>query len=300
MTPKPQGGTPAGDATLALRRLARTSGADVQELITLHLLEGLVARIAESPHRDDFVLKGGVLLGALGARRATKDVDLQALRLDNDVASVVARLTEIATVHISDGIEFDPATIRSSIIRDTDAYVGIRLRLTGALGRARVVIGVDVNFGDPVDPPPALTQLPRLVEVPGHPVTFRAYPLTMVLAEKIVTAVDRGASNTRWRDFADVYVLTRRHSVRADQLTASIDTVARYREVFMRPLLPNLDVMVHQAQDKWARWLVRVGRDDELPADFDPVLRSVAAFADPVIAGEATGTTWDPGARRWG
>ena len=33
MTPSPQAGTPAGDVVLAIQRLARTSGADVQELM---------------------------------------------------------------------------------------------------------------------------------------------------------------------------------------------------------------------------------------------------------------------------
>ena len=56
MTPSPQHGTPAGDASIAIRRLARQAGGDVQELMTLYALEGLLARIALSEHRDDFVL----------------------------------------------------------------------------------------------------------------------------------------------------------------------------------------------------------------------------------------------------
>lgn len=75
MSPGPQHGTPAGDAILAIRSFARQSGADVQELMTLYALEGLLARIALSEYREDFVLKGGVLLAAFAARRPTKDID---------------------------------------------------------------------------------------------------------------------------------------------------------------------------------------------------------------------------------
>lgn len=39
------------------------------------------------------------------------------------------------------------------------------------------------------------------------------YPLSLVHAEKIVTALSRGAKSTRWRDFADICQLARRHSV---------------------------------------------------------------------------------------
>ena len=76
MSPNPQHGTPAGDAAIALRKLARQTSGDVQELMTLYTLEGLLARIAASEYRDDFVLKGGVLLAAFAARRPTKDIDL--------------------------------------------------------------------------------------------------------------------------------------------------------------------------------------------------------------------------------
>lgn len=94
MTPNPQHGTPAGDATLAIQRLARQTAGDVQELQTLYVLEALLARLAESEHRDDFVLKGGVLLAAFAVRRSTKDIDLQATGIANDETDVAERIRE--------------------------------------------------------------------------------------------------------------------------------------------------------------------------------------------------------------
>jgi hypothetical protein len=44
--------------------------------------------------------------------------------------------------------------------------------------------------------------LPRLRG--GEPIELRGYPIHMVHAEKIVTAIQRGTANTRWRDFGDV------------------------------------------------------------------------------------------------
>ena len=66
---------------------------------------------------------------------------------------------------------------------------------------------VDVNVGDPIWPEPLQISLPRLID---GAISARGYPLEMVLAEKIVTALERGTANARWRDFVDVYVLTRR------------------------------------------------------------------------------------------
>ena len=61
MSPAPQRGTPSGDAFLALSKLARDTGQDSQDVFTMYALEGLLARLAASAYRDDFVLKGGVL-----------------------------------------------------------------------------------------------------------------------------------------------------------------------------------------------------------------------------------------------
>ncbi|MDR3070139.1 MAG: nucleotidyl transferase AbiEii/AbiGii toxin family protein, partial [Propionibacteriaceae bacterium] len=75
MTPAPQHGTPAGEATLAIQKLARNTGQDVQDLLTMYALEGLLARLSASSFKDDFVLKGGVLLAAFTLRRPTKNID---------------------------------------------------------------------------------------------------------------------------------------------------------------------------------------------------------------------------------
>ena len=151
MTPKPQRGTPDGDATLAIQKLARESGADVQELQTLYVLEALLARIAASQHRDDFVLKGGVLLAAFAARRPTKDIDLQATGLSNDAHDVAGRLREIGATELSDGVVFNAGSITVSAIRDGDAeeYAGVRVRLVGLLGRARLSVGNRCQFRRP-------------------------------------------------------------------------------------------------------------------------------------------------------
>ncbi|MEV4901986.1 nucleotidyl transferase AbiEii/AbiGii toxin family protein [Citricoccus sp. NPDC055426] len=299
MTPAPDDGTPAGTARLAIRRLARNTGGDVQELQTLYVLEALLARLAASPDRDDFVLKGGVLLAAFAVRRPTKDIDLEATRLNNDANEVSTRFREIAILDLPDGVVFDQDSITAAVIRDDDEYAGIRVKLIGRLGTARLTIGVDVNFGDPIWPRPILTALPRLVDLGQPPVQLLGYPLTMVLAEKIITAIDRGVANTRWRDFADIHTLIRVHHVQADELATSLRVVASYRRVQFRPLSVVLQGMPRVAQQKWRAWRSRVHREEELPARFGEVLAAIAAFSDPVLLGNLTRAMWNPRTAKW-
>ena len=298
MSPQPQHGTPAGDAIIAIRGLARQTGADVQELMTLYALDGLLARIARPEYRRDFVLKGGVLLAAFNVRRPTKDIDLQATRLTADPEKVAARVRVIAALDLSDGLVFDPVNVNATTIRDTDEYAGVRVKLSAKLGTARLTIGVDVNFGDPIWPAPSLIELPRVVPLDLPSTTLLGYPLTMVLAEKIITAVDRGIANTRWRDFADVYTLIGLHSVEAAELRTSLKTVAEYRKVALTPLLPALAPMNERSQQKYQAWRTRSHRQDEIPIAFTDVLAAVARFADPVLSGTATGR-WNPHRSTW-
>ena len=163
MSRAPQHVQPAGDAFLAIQKLARQTHADVQELLMLYALEGLTARVGASRYREEFVLKGGVLLAAFSLRRPTKDVDLQATGLANDVDKVLARVRELAAIDLGDGLVFDLNEVRGHTIREDNGYPGVRVRLPVALGKARLTIGIDVNFGDPIWPAPTEIDLPRLI-----------------------------------------------------------------------------------------------------------------------------------------
>jgi hypothetical protein len=202
--------TTAGRKYLELQREARRTDRPTDELIQLYALECFLDRLARSELSDNFVLKGGVLLAALNARRPTRDIDFAAQAIDNDTDAVLRLVRRIAAVSIDDGINFQEADATAETIRDEDAYSGVRVTLSGAVSRAIVRLHVDVNVGDPIWPEPQSVTLPRLLD--GE-LRVRGYPLEMVLAEKIVTAIARGTTSTRWRDFVDIYALVHKHPV---------------------------------------------------------------------------------------
>ncbi len=86
----------AGRAYLDLRNLARQRHRPVDELHQLYVLEAFLDRLTRSPFARTLVLKGGVLLAALGERRPTRDIDLQAQAIENDLETIRATACEIA------------------------------------------------------------------------------------------------------------------------------------------------------------------------------------------------------------
>ena len=298
MTPV-SGATAAGRAYLDLKATAKAQSRLTDEMIQLYVLEGFLARVVASEHAERLVLKGGVLLAALGTRRPTRDIDFAARNLDNDAEHVLAVVRGIAalTPESDDGLVFDPVGASVEVIRDEDAYSGVRVSMGVGLATARTRFHVDVNVGDPIWPAPQRIEVPRLLG--GEPLVLLGYPLHMVYAEKTVTAMQRGTVNTRWRDFGDVWTLSGKHPVDADDLRAAIAEVASHRRVQLMPLAAILQGYPPIAQPKYAAWR-RKQRLDHLPDYFGDLLAHYISFAEPVILGEVAGQTWDPAKRAWG
>ncbi len=284
MKPKPTHADLAGAAYLALQRLARAQKRATAELLQLYVLESFLRRLVRSRHDERLVLKGGLLLAAFDLRRATRDVDLLALRTDNDPKAVERLVVEVASVEVEDGVVFLPDTITAGTIRDGDVYPGVRSVLEARLATARITFSVDVNIGDPVVPAPARTAVPVLLG--GGRIDVLAYPKSMVVAEKLVTALQRGRASTRWRDFADLFVLVAGALPEAEVIEA-VRVVASHRGVSLKPLSEVLAGMPNDAQRLWATWRARHGAEARVPEDFAAVLDALDVATRDWIAAAA-------------
>lgn len=294
---RPTRNTVDGRAYLDLQNLARKQHRPTDELHQLYALEGFLSRLTASKHADRLVLKGGVLMAAYDARRPTRDVDLHARDLPNDEAAMLQLVREVAGHPLDDGLVFDTSSAKAEIVRDEADYSGVRVTLRGRLSIAKLAFHVDINVGDPVRPAPQLIKIPKIL---GGDLEVTGYPIAMVHAEKIVTALERRTANTRWRDFVDIHALCRRHPANGEEVHQSIITVAEHRKVVAAPLSAALAGYPAVAQTRWAAWRRRQLLDDRLPEDFSEVLDLVTRFADPAISGEAIGLVWQPADLTWG
>lgn len=119
--------------------------------------------------------------------------------------------------------------------------------------------------------------LPRILG--GPPLRLTGYPVELILAEKIVTAIQRGTANTRWRDFADIARLSG-HDVNSVQLREAIARVAAHRNIKLRPLSDALDGFAPLAQSRWSGWRSKQQLTGSTPEQFADLLDQVVSFAD--------------------
>jgi hypothetical protein len=263
----------------------------------LYVLERFLYRLSISEFRDQFVLKGGMLLAAFDERRPTRDVDLLGLATTIDADSVAAVMAEIAAIEVDDGVIFRPDQLTTRMIREQDVYAAVRVAMPASLATAALALKVDVNVGDPVTPAPVEITYPALLD---EPFTMLAYPLETVLAEKLVTMIARGDTTTRDRDFADVWLLTGRRQLDAGPLREAIIATAGYRDVMLVPIDDVLSTLATDRQDGWRRYITRTGLADDVPGTLAEVIADITAFAGPILS-DVLGARalWNPGRRRW-
>jgi predicted nucleotidyltransferase component of viral defense system len=286
----------AGRAYLDLQQMARLRGRPTQELLLTYVLERFLFRVSRSVYRDRLVLKGGMLLAVLGSRRPTGDVDLLARAIDNDVAAIADVVRTVLSVAVDDGVTYQLDEMTTQVIRDAALYSGVRLSVPSRIERAKVVLRLDVNVGDPVTPHPVDVQYPALLDRPFH---LLGYPLATILAEKVVTIIERGVATTRERDFADVVVLSRRYQIAASELLAAMNATAEYREAVLRPLAALLGSLGTERQQAWSTFIASAGLEGLVPGSYSDAINLVAMFIDPLLDGSVQSGQWDPHSGSW-
>jgi hypothetical protein len=116
----------------------------------------------------------------------------------------------------------------------------------------------------------------------------------------MITAVSRGETNTRERDWADMWRLTGIHELDGDEMTQAARATARYREVPLRPLSDQLGGLVAARAGSYRTWRRKQGPDAEAyPAELETVVAGVVTFGDPLLTGDAEGKCWLPSQRCW-
>lgn len=188
-----------------IRNIAKDNKADARILMRIHMMERLLERVSVSRYRDNFIIKGGILVTALVglSLRSTMDIDTSLKNLNLTEEDAQRIITEIMHIDIGDSVTFEIKN--TTTIMDEMEYPGIRITINALMGNLVTPIKVDISTGDIITPQPISYQYKLLLE--DRYINLLSYNLETILAEKIQTVLERETLNTRMRDFYDIRTL---------------------------------------------------------------------------------------------
>ena len=207
-------------ATAVKAKIKNKAGGDSdksQIILRIYLMERLLERVSLSQYRDNFVLKGGLLVSSLVGvdMRSTMDVDTTVKSLPLNKRSAQKILEEIIAIEVDDGVVFRITRVQD--IMEGHEYEGIRFMIECTIDKLKQTIKVDISTGDEITPMAVAYKLPLIIE--DRSINLWAYNLETLLAEKLETIMVRAEANTRMRDFYDIHVLLKQDTVTIDRGT---------------------------------------------------------------------------------
>ena len=188
-----------------IKSVAKQNNADARTLMRIYMMERFLERLAQSEYRDNFIIKGGILVTAMigVAHRSTMDIDTSMKNLNLSAEDALRVVNRVKDIDLDDGVSFDVKDV--SNIMDEMEYPGIRVTMNANVGRLITPLKIDISTGDVITPRAIEFNYDLLLE--DRSIKLWSYNLETILAEKLQTVLARGILNTRMRDFYDIRML---------------------------------------------------------------------------------------------
>jgi predicted nucleotidyltransferase component of viral defense system len=283
-----------------LLELARRKKRPFEEILVLYGLERFLFRLSQSNHKDQFILKGGLLIYGmeLSEARPTRDIDFLGLT-QNNIEAVSEIIREIGKIDFDDGMNYDFGQLTHETMAPDSEYPGIRLKFVGKLGKTRIPMQLDIGFGDAVVPDAKAMVFPTLLDMKAP--TILAYAIETIIAEKFEAALDLADLNSRMKDFYDLWVFSKKYSFDGRSLQKAIIATCNRRATIIRSDAEIFSTEFSRHVDKKTQWVafIKKGPMDDAPDDFARLMTALHEFLLPMAMAceknEQIKLKWPPG-----
>ena len=213
-----------------INNMAKENNVAAQSVLQTYMLERLLERISISKYKDNFILKGGMLISAmLGIdSRTTMDMDttIKGIPLTKD--NITNIMDEICNIEIDDNVTLKINKVE--LIREDDDYGGYRITFEAKYNNEMpVIMKIDITTGDKITYKEIEYSFTLMLE--DRKIQIWSYNVETIIAEKFEAIVKRGVLSTRIRDYYDVYMLISTQSKIIDKkiLKDAITLTAQHR-----------------------------------------------------------------------
>ncbi len=213
-----------------INNMAKENNVAAQSVLQTYMLERLLERISISKYKDNFILKGGMLISAmLGIdSRTTMDIDttIKGFPLTKD--NITNIMDEICNIEIDDNVTLKINKVE--LIREDDDYGGYRITFEAKYNNEMpVIMKIDITTGDKITYKEIEYSFTLMLE--DRKIQIWSYNVETIIAEKFEAIVKRGVLSTRIRDYYDVYMLINTQNKIIDKKTLkdAITLTAQHR-----------------------------------------------------------------------
>lgn len=272
---------------------AREAKQDFNLVLTRFCLERLLYRISVSNHANHFYLKGAMLFDLWFdvPHRPTRDVDFLGFG-SSELPSAESTFKEICSIDVDDGVVFLPDTVRAAEIRKEANYTGIRITLLATLDGARCQIQADIGFGDAVTPGPQEVEYPTILKEFNAP-KLQAYPRYTVVAEKFEALSKLGMTNSRMKDYFDLWILACHSDFDGETLCQAIKATFSRRKTDLAAAPPlGLTMAFAQDRQKQIQWQAFLRKNALEAPPLKDVVEYLADFLMPVATAASSETSF--------
>lgn len=210
-----------------IKNLSRAKNMSAQVVLQNYMFDRFLIRLSQSPYRDNFILKGGMLIASIVGigNRSTMDMDATIIDYPLDKGSLLSALIEICEIKMGDDVIFNCKKVES--IREDNPYGGFRASLLAEYDSIVTPLQIDITTGDVITPCEILYSYRTMLD--QNSINIWAYNIETVLAEKVETILSRGELSTRPRDYYDVYVLVKTQNFSIDTFQTALRKTSQHR-----------------------------------------------------------------------
>lgn len=192
------------ELNIKAKDIERKTGLQHLDVYRRFMFERILERISSSKYKENFILKGGLLLSAMFGieSRNTRDIDVLIKGIDISKEKMVDVLNELLSIDLKDSVKFE--VVKVTDIRQDDEYGGNKYHIIGKLENLTVPLEIDISTGDEITPRELKFEYYSLFE--DKKIYIDSYNIETILSEKIETVLRRTLYNGRMKDFYDIYI----------------------------------------------------------------------------------------------
>jgi predicted nucleotidyltransferase component of viral defense system len=295
----------SGETSIEIRRRLKARaaelGLDFQQAALYYAMERFLFRLSQTQWSDRLVVKGAVMLRVWDAAvaRPTRDIDFLG-RVDNTPEAIRGIVAECLLMKLDDGLAFE-SEIHAVPITVENHYPGVRVKVAGDLGGARFVLRLDVGINDAVVPDPGWVDYPVLLD--DEAPRILAYQPATAVAEKFQAMIEIGLTNSRMKDYHDMWMLSRTLEFDGQDLADAMRATFERRDTELPTEIPAELTREYTGQPETSRMWDTYRRGfsaatGDLPEHLQEVADAIAMFVMPAAVaattGAAFGKTWTP------